>query len=478
MKIASLSFLLLIMSAFNVVAQKETSNVSISLLENDRVADVNISKDKFIASISTVTDYCKNNFKNTATTQKIGILLIAHKSGKPTITCYSNPKLDDNAQNKILSDLAAMHIENTIYVDFPMLITVNAKSENPVDDFPDFIDPVKQKMSNFENADFKTKYALIKKFAKEEALPILTAYEILADSTARGVKNFGTLMQSTDFSKMQDIAKLTNNNKNYWQATMEMSSGNQLIPITKIFILISQGEFDYAKKYVDIFRMFSNKSSISALYLEALNYRLNLFYKNLTAEMDKGITAHDKKRYDDAIQIYKSILADYPNSAWALYEKYYSENAKKGEEHKISPEYRKDWDKAKINIYKHDPLYNMDVRASNGKEAYLMTRRMEMKELFKAKDNRLMDLLNYATIATDLGVYDFAAQLYWLSVTMDKDNTEKAIHNFLYCLDKMGEKELKSNFKGDFDKIFKTIDSENEARMKNSDVYKAMKSEK
>jgi tetratricopeptide (TPR) repeat protein len=475
MKVASLSFLFVVISVFNAVAQKEASNVSISLLENDRVADINVSKEKFIQSISIVTDYCKTNFKNTAASQKIGILLIAHKSGKPTIKCYSNPTLDDSTQNKILADISAMPIENTNYVDFPMLITVNASNENPKDDFPDFIDPVKLKMTDYENADFKTKYALIKKFALEEALPILTAYEANVDSTVRGVKSFGTLLQATDFSKVQNITALTDKNKNYWKATMEMASGNQLIPITKIFMLISQGEFDYAKKYIDVYRMFSNKTSISALYLEALNYRLNLFYKGLTSEMDKGITAHDKGRYDDAIKIYKNILTDYPNSAWALYEKYYSENAKNGEEHKISPEDRKDWDKAKINIYKHDPLYNMDVRASTGKEAFLLTRRMEMKELFKVKENRLTDLLNYASIATDLGVYDFAAQLYWLSITMDKENTEKAINNFLFCLDKLGEKDLKSNFKGDFNQIFKNIEKENEARMKNSASYKAMK---
>lgn len=47
-------------------------------------------------------------------------------------------------------------------------------------------------------------------------------------------------MQKTNFSEIQNIEKLTSKNKNYWRATMEMNIGNQLVPITKIFTLVSQ----------------------------------------------------------------------------------------------------------------------------------------------------------------------------------------------------------------------------------------------
>jgi hypothetical protein len=158
-----------------------------------------------------------------------------------------------------------------------------------------------------------------------------------------------------------------------------------------------------------------------------------------------------------------------------LYEKYFSNNAQKLSENKVTNDDRRDWDMAKSEIYKHNPLYNMDVRASNGREAYLLFRRQGVSNLFKKKDERLKDVFKYAEIATDLGIYDFAAQLFWLTATFDQGNSTESINNYLYCLDKLGERELKSNFKGNFDKIFETIEQNKEKEMKSSSIYKSMK---
>ena len=54
----------------------------------------------------------------------------------------------------------------------------------------------------------------------------------------------------------------------------------------------------------------------------------------------------------------------------------------------------------------------MDIRASNGQEAYLLFRRQEINNLFEKKENLLKDVFEYADIASDLGVHDFAAQLF------------------------------------------------------------------
>jgi hypothetical protein len=138
---------------------------------------------------------------------------------------------------------------------------------------------------------------------------------------------------------------------------------------------------------------------------------------------------------------------------------------------------RATWDKAKLDIYKHNPIYGMDVRASNGKEAYLLFRRQEISGLFKESKNKAKDLFSYAEIASDLGVYDFAAHLFWITATFDSTRTKKGINHFLFCLDKLGEKKLKENFNENFVDIFANIEADKIKSMEKSSIYQSMKKE-
>lgn len=475
MKCKALLYLVLILFTISTFSQAGNPELSINLLTSDQIAKVNLDEEKFINSISKVSEYCSTNFKNLPRTQKIGLFLTIHKTGNPTWKCYSNPKITAEFETKILKELGEIKLENTKLVDYSLFISINSKNDGKITDFEDYIDPLEQKIMVYKEANLKKKLELNKEFATNEVLPILTAYQVIVEDKFEGVKGFGKLLESTNFNQSQNIQNITSLNKNYWRATMEMEVGNQLIPISKIFALVSQGELDYAKKHIEIIRIFSKSKSISDDYLEEINFRINLFENELNKEIEKGIVEHDKGNYQKAIDIYDGILNVYPNSSWTLYEKYFSENAKKLADGKITKDNREDWDKAKIEIYKHNPLYNMDVRASNGKEAYLMFRRQEIGTLFKNKDERIKDVYKYAEIATDLGVYDFAAQLFWLTVNFNKDNTLNSVNNYLYCLDKLGEKELKGNFKGNFEKIFKNIDEQKEKELKESSIYKSMK---
>jgi len=474
MKLKLLTLLFTILLINTSFSQNKELELSINLLANDKIADVNLDQKKFIKSITKLTDYCKSNFKNISEKQKIGILVIVHKNGQPTYKCYSKPEIDKNFQKKILNDLNELQIENTKLVDFPILISINCKDNGGVTDFDNYEDPIKGQYAKYEAADLQTKFELVKEYAINEVLPVLSAYQVIVDNKFEGVKKFGKTIESTNFNTVQNIEALTSTNKNYWRATMEMEIGNQLIPITKIFTLVSQGELDYAQKYIEIILMYSDPKTTADQYLKEINYRINLFNQELYKQIENGIKEHDKGNYENAIKIYDDILKIYPNSSWTLYERYYSDNAKKIAEDKATHDDRKDWDNAKIEIYKHNPLYNMDVRASNGREGYLLFRRQEVSDLFKKKDERLTDLFKYAEIATDLGIYDFAAQLFWLTATFGKDLPQESINNYLYCLDKLGEKELKSNFKGNYDKVFESIEKNKEKEMKSSSIYKSM----
>jgi hypothetical protein len=135
-----------------------------------------------------------------------------------------------------------------------------------------------------------------------------------------------------------------------------------------------------------------------------------------------------------------------------------------------------EWNKSKEIIYACDPLYYMNVRAKSGKEGYLLFRRREINMLFNSEENLKADFVKYADIALDLGNYGFAAQLYWLIVgnfsEEDYDNRNILAH-YLYCLDKLGDKESIKNFAGDFPTEFGNIEKERRKIMEESPLYNA-----
>ena len=327
-------------------------------------------------------------------------------------------------------------------------------------------------IQDYENASLKQKFEMNKTYAIKEALPVLSGYQTIVEDKFAGVKNFGNLVTKTNFSEQQDILKLTGNNSDFWRANMEMESGNQLIPVTKIFMLISQGEFDYAIKYIEIVKMFSKSETYADKYLEELSNRLDLFNKQLNTEIEKGIAEHDKGNFEKAISIYSEILKLYPNSAWANFELFYSQselNKKNGDGKLNSIE---NWNKKKTNILDHNPFYGLPISSQNPKDAYLLFRRNSIETLFKDKNERLNDIYKYAEIAMDLKIYDFAAQLFWFSFSHSKNN-EDSIYKFLYCIEKLGVTNLKGNFKGNFEKEFKNIEKEKEKEMTKSEIYKS-----
>lgn len=455
---------------------KKEPKLTINFLSNDKIADVNLNQDSFIQSVGHLTDYCKEHFAAIPDDQKIGILVTAHTTGNATIKVFSDPDLNPTELKKIQEDLNAIKIEPTKLVDFSFFVSINSNATTIHAEF-DFLDPEQQKIQTYKDANIATKIRLNKEYAIQEVIPVLAAYQVIVEDKFSGVKNMGKLLKETDFHQPVDIEKLTDHNQYFWRANMEMNTGNQLIPVSKIYALVAQGEFDYAKKYIEILRIFSDPKSVANDYLEAINFRLNLLDKDVNAEIEKGISLHDAGKYEQAIDVYNQLLKKYPTCSWALYERYYSENSLKLLTHKTTGDNREDWDLAKKEIYRHNPLYNMDVRATTGKEAYLLFRRQEVSSLFKQKEDRMKDIFTYAEIATDLSVYDFAAELFWLSANFGKDQSQESIYNYLYCLEKMGVTNLKYNFKGDFEKIFKKIEEQKQKDMLESPIYKSMKNE-
>tara|TARA_B110000211_G_C14082459_1_gene555228 strand:- start:2028 stop:3449 length:1422 start_codon:yes stop_codon:yes gene_type:complete len=469
-------FIISILTSFlitiNLIAQ-HSPEIVITLLENDNIADVNVDQERFIESIGVLKGVTEKAFSNIKDDQKIGVLITVHPEGNHSVEVFSNPEIKKKQKEAFLEKILAIKVDHTKLVDFPILFLINSKFTEYQTDFNGLVSPVDARQEQYDKASLKEKYELNKTFAIE-ALKVLSAYQTIVDPKYTGVVNTGTFFTKTDFSSKQEISKLLDKNADYWRAVLEMSQGNQLLPITKIFALVAQGEFDYALKHIEIVRMFSSPNSISDNYLNDLYQRLGAFNQVLNSEIQEGFKFHNTGKYQEAIAIYKGVLKLYPNSAWSKYEVYFSQNALSLESGDSEMSDQQMWNKAKVGVYKSNPLYNMDVNASNGKEGYLLFRRLSIASLFKDKDKRLDDLYEYANIAMDLEVYDFSAQLFWFLASRNEARPE-ALKKFLYSIEKLGVTNLKSNFKGDFKLEFKKIEEEQSSLMKNSATYKSFK---
>ena len=110
-----------------------------------------------------------------------------------------------------------------------------------------------------------------------------------------------------------NISQLTDKNISYWRAVLEMNNGNQLIPVSKIFMHVVNGEFDIARRYLQIITPFCDESSLATYYLSELNWRIADFYEDHDKQVQMGIKLHDEQQYQKAIEEYKKALDLDPN---------------------------------------------------------------------------------------------------------------------------------------------------------------------
>jgi hypothetical protein len=397
-----------------------------------------------------------------------------HKDKSPTYQVYACPALEDaTIQSLIKGYESGATVLRSYLGDFAILYVAAIDGGCEEEDFilsPEFIHPKAEATAALEAADLAGKVELIKQWARQEVIPILATLELGVDIEFKGVRAMGHLLQNMDYEDGRTIISLTESNEDYWRALMEMEPRNHLISFSKIMLHIAKGEFDYVQPYIDLSNFFADPKSVPAYYLAELQWRLEIFKQDLNTQIQQGIALHDAKDYDEAIATYENLLKVYPNSAWLRYESYYSENAKQE-----SVDFKL-WQDKKAWIYAANPLYHLDVHASNGAEGYRQFRRLKTQGLFKDRSSFIPDLFSYADIALDLEVNAFAAHLYWyLHTTIDakKMDGRGPLKYYLYALHKMGITEFDKLFKEVKAADMKQIDKEREAAMKESTIYQS-----
>jgi hypothetical protein len=446
--------------------------LQIQLLTPDQIAEVTLDIEPVLDWVKKVHDEIENNLINEEGDKEVLILITLHKDKEPSIDIGAKPAIEKSSIDALLAGISKHEAPRTKISDysFAIIASLNNGCSEDIDYSPPLTLPKYKEYLKYKELDLQGKKNAFQTWMQDEVLPVILYYETTVDSVFKGVLNVGEILKQGKYND-SEIDDLTYNNPDYWRAIMEMSQGNQLIPFTKVCMHIARGEFDKASRLLFAINLFSDKSTLPAIFHDEISAKLSLITEDLDLAINEGIALHDNGKYKEAVAHYENLLKIFPRSAWLNYELYYSKTAEMNLD-----ESDVEWNRAKEIIYSCDPMYYMDARARSGKEGYLLFRRREVNTLFQSEDSLKADFIRYADIALDLGNYGFAAQLYWLILNYFSEedyNNRNILAYYLYCLDKLGDKESIKNFQGDFLEEFENIEKERRKIMEESPVYNA-----
>lgn len=405
------------------------------------------------------------------------MILVTMPKGKPAfVEVSSRPQIKKEMTDHLIRRIESLsRPPRSTLTEYAYLVEakVGRGCQDPQLTFlPKIAMPEEKAQAQFEAADLKTKITLFQTWVLEDVIPVLSFYEDSTRSPHSGVNSVGHLLDSISLLE-KSANQLTVNNPDYWKASMEMSSGDGLILLSKISMHIVKGEFDLAKRYLDIAQAFPEQNSMAISFYKQLNFRMEWLFDDIKAVINKGKILQQEGDFESAALHFEKALKTLPKSAILNYEKYYSKSLLISDR---SPEEIMElWSACKNIVYECDPLYNMNVPAKNSKEVYLMSKRHEINLLFENQVNIQENILSYADIALDLEVFGFAAHLYWLILgnKPDEFKDRDILAHYLYCLDKLGDNVNIKNFEEEFTRQkFTKIEKERLQAMESNETYK------
>lgn len=471
-----LIFLSLNLTGIRLMAQSSVQ-VSVQLLTPDLVGRAVVEIDsQFTEWIQSQTKKIQSAASNIKGNADLHVVYSLQPKGKALFQIHSRPALDPEQRRKLFTNLGEGPTPNTKFsnYDFVIMARINDGMDEETPFVPPLSYPYERQLAEFEKKPIIEQKELLHAYIEQEAIPLLVFYAGQADEQFLGVRWISSFLNEGKY-KSQALDSILYNKAEYWRAVMEMEPGNQLVPFTAMCLHLYRQEYDRAERLNFLIGMFSKEGTLPALLSDQIQPRLRSLNANLSSEIEKGLALHDAGLYNQADSLYAELLKEslFPNSAWLKYESYYSRAASLNPDQVDSL-----WYKNRPEIYACDPLYPMDIRARTGKEAYLMMRRQGIQNLFTDPDSYRADFTKYADIALDLGVYSFAAQLYWmvLSHLNKADYQERnVLAHYLYALEKMKITSIKENFEMNYEQEFSLIEQEREKLMKESGIYQAFR---
>jgi tetratricopeptide (TPR) repeat protein len=458
--------------------------VEIHILTELSIAELTIETDPFSAWARPVIETIERLLSDERAHREVVIQVVLHPKGPPDVSVAGRPAPSKEEVQALSAAVSTARAPNAKLVDFAFRFVVKINGGHPARDLalhPPLATPYEQRLERFEKATTADQLSLLRRWSVEEVLPVLAAFANRVDPKYKGVRTLGQMVGGLDTSRPIDVEKLTERNSDYWRALLEMTPGEPLVPLVRIALHVANGEIDKARRFAEVASVFDAGKAGTSRLLAECRTMIGIFERSAARRINHGIKLHDEGKLAEAIQMYDSVLKDYPRCAWANYERFQTRRARamKGEQAMTGPD--STWAQAAKTIYGCDPLYTSSGEATSGPELYRVLRRKQIEELFKTKGNTARDLVEYADIALDLDADGFAAFLYWqAAASMDPQSYkprrfEDLIESFLYALDRLGIADIKENFRGDHKAAFARIAADRRKLMEQSPAFKAFK---
>ena len=468
-----------LLSATCLAQKSENVEVSIQILTELNIAEVAIDTDSLVAWAKPAIGALETQFANEEASRTIVVQVTSHTDRQADVTVAGKPALTAAEKAIVLKTADPARSPRSKIVDCSFRIWAKVRGGAPDEKAPlepPIETPDEHRLAQLQAAKTAEKLAIIRRWARAEALPILAAMAAKADAKFAGVRSLGKAIGDLKPDSPIDVSSLTDRNPDYWRAMMEMTPGNPLVPAVRVALHAANGEIDQARRYSDISSFFDANQSGFSRVLGEFKFMSREFYRDLESRIQQGITLHDKHKLPEALESYDAVIKDAPCSAWARYEQFHTLRTQAMEQANAALPADHTWKKTRAEILACDPLYQLMAEASGAEEMYQLVRRMQIGELFKKEGKTAADIVEYAGIAVDLEVYGFAGMLYWNAMSMtkrDQKGISDLIESYLFCLEQLGVKNIKANFNGDHPAEFAKIKARHQKMMEENPAFKA-----
>ena len=455
----------------------------LELLHFDALAQFNFAPQSLTSWLQRLGPLLDAQLLPEGTDRTVLVQTLFHKDRPAEFLIVASPPLASAKQQALLEQLQRSLPPRAQLTDYAVRLTAKAgRGAEPAAGGATLAAqlprPLAARLQEFKSAGTKQRVEQLRVWARTEVLPVLAAVMVTVPEQFSGVRSVGQLVQGLDFGHAVAVGSLLDHNPQYWRGMAEMTQGNPLIPAARVFMHVANGEIDTARLFLKPVYYFSKENNLAHDYIDLLKEMLIVFQSDLEKKIAEGVDFHDQNKYNEAIAVYDSIIAEYPCSALAIYEKFFSRSMLRAQAlagasptvpggarppaSKLS-EAQAEWQDYRPRVYACNPLFTVDVLARTPKEKYQAMRRYLIRDLFKSEAAAPGDWLRMADIALDLEEYGFSAHVYYMISTMLEGASageRKMIDHWLYCLEKMGVTSIKQLFQGEHELEFDRISAE------------------
>jgi CHAT domain-containing protein/tetratricopeptide (TPR) repeat protein len=220
-------------------------------------------------------------------------------------------------------------------------------------------------------------------------------------------------------------------NPNYWRVLITPGKGYELALITNAYVYAAFGQLSWSKIWLLLESMSLSNEFRSDF--DTLLKMINIVDNRINRDIHEGIKLHDQGKFQKAIEIYDHILAEYPYSAWARYEKSYS---------LISKDPTKNQELVQIlceEALKYDPFYPQAYGVKSPNEIEIYSREVQPFLTASIKDD--IGLRTFAYGCHKLRLFEIAGHAIFRLLSQSPHDRDLAFR-FIVSLTEYGVDDL------------------------------------